>query len=140
MSVPEADQTSVERRIDWFAASAGLVLAVAFQMGGSLVLFQHGGSLVTQEALAFVVLVAAGLVAGRLGPQGGGVWNGMLVAIGFIVVEALARTITDARLLGPAAGSHGSDMGGLVIGDVIVLSGGTLGGWLSRFARMRIAR
>jgi hypothetical protein len=138
--MPEPGQQGVDRRIDWFAASAGLVLAVLLQLAGGALLFPHGASLAGQQVFAFGALLVAGFAAGRLGPLAGGVWNGMLVAIGFIVVEALARTITDVQLMGPAVSAHGSDMGGLVVGDVVVLSGGTLGGWLSRFARMRIAR
>lgn len=126
------------RRIDWFAASVGLVLAVLLQLAAGALL--PGVGMATQELFAFGILLAAGFVAGRLGPMTGGAWNGMLVAIGFIVVEALARTITDAQPIGAAAAAHGSDMGGLVVGDVVVLSGGTLGGWLSRFARLKIAR
>lgn len=130
----------MERRLDWFAASVGLVLAVLVQVVGGALLFPHGAGLGSQELFTFAALLAAGFVAGRLGPLTGGVWNGMLVAIGFIVVEALARTITDVRLLGPVGAAHGSDMSGLVVGDLVVLSGGTLGGWLSRFARLKIAR
>jgi hypothetical protein len=128
------------RRVDWFAASVGLVVAVLAQLAGGALLFTHGASLVTQELFAFGILVVAGFVAGRLGPLTGGVWNGILVAIGFILVEALARTIMDVRLMGNPAATHGSDMITLFVDDIVVLSGGTLGGWLSRFARLTIAR
>jgi hypothetical protein len=138
--VPEPAETHVERRVDWFAASVGLVVAVLAQLAGGALLFTHGGSLVTQELFAFGILVLAGFVAGRLGPLTGGVWNGILVAIGFILVEALARTIMDVRLMGNPAATHGSDMITLFVDDIVVLSGGTLGGWLSRFARLTIAR
>ncbi len=136
----DPEQTSVDRRLDWFAASVGLVLAVLAQLAGGALLFTHGGSLVTQELFAFGILLVAGFLAGRLGPLTGGVWNGMLVAIGFIVVEALARTIMDVRLMGNTGVTHGSDMVTLFVDDIVVLSGGTLGGWLSRFARLTIAR
>jgi len=138
--VSETEPAAAPRRIDWFAASAGLVLAVGLQLAAGTLLLPRNAGLATQELFVFGILLLAGFLAGRLGPAGGGVWNGMLVAIGFIVVEALARTITDVQLMGPAATAHGSDMGALVIGDIVVLSGGTLGGWLSRFARMRTAR
>jgi len=138
--VADPEQTSVDRRLDWFAASVGLVLAVLAQLAGGALLFTHGGSLVTQELFAFGILLVAGFLAGRLGPLTGGVWNGMLVAIGFIVVEALARTIMDVRLMGNTGVTHGSDMVTLFVDDIVVLSGGTLGGWLSRFARLTIAR
>lgn len=138
--MPEQGQSGVERRLDWFAASVGLVLAVLVHLVGGVMLFPHGTGLGGQGLFTFGTLLAAGFVAGRLGPPTGGIWNGMLVAIGFIVVEALARTITDVQLLGTASAAHGSDMGGLIVGDIVVLSGGTLGGWLSRFARLKIAR
>jgi hypothetical protein len=137
--VPDPEPRSVDRRLDWFAASVGLVLAVLAQLAG-VFLFTHGSSLATQELFAFGILLVAGFVAGRLGPLTGGVWNGMLVAIGFIVVEALARTIMDVRLMGNPAVTHASDMVTLFVDDIVVLSGGTLGGWLSRFARLTIAR
>ncbi len=138
--MPDPEQANVERRLDWFAASVGLVLAVLAQLAGSALLFTRGGSLATQELLAFGILLVAGFVAGRLGPITGGVWNGMLVAIGFIVAEALARTIMDVRLMGNPGVTHASDMVTLFVDDIVVLSGGTLGGWLSRFARLTVAR
>jgi hypothetical protein len=42
--------------------------------------------------------------------------------------------------MGNPAATHGSDMITLFVDDIVVLSGGTLGGWLSRFARLTIAR
>lgn len=138
--MPDQGQSGVDRRLDWFAASVGLILAVLVQLVGGALLFRKGAGSGAEQLFAFGTLLLAGLVAGRLGPLAGGVWNGMLVAIGFIVVQALARTITDVQLVGPSATAHGSDMGSLIVGDVVVLSGGTLGGWLSRFARLRIAR
>src|SRR5438132_1518883 len=59
-----------------------------------------------------------------------------LVAIGFIVVGQLAGA---AEPVGPL-GSGGLDTLGLVIDDVLVLTGGTMGGLLARGARRLVTR
>jgi hypothetical protein len=120
------------RRVDWFAAGIGLVLAVVIQLGGGTILFGSGrGPVVSEGLLTFVALVAGGALAGAIGPRDGAVWNGVIVAVGFIVVEELAGA------LGPVGrfGSAGLDTLGLVIDDVLVLSGGTIGGLLAGAVR-----
>jgi hypothetical protein len=124
------------RKVDWFAAGLGLILAVAIQLvGGTLFLGGHRGQLVSQGLLTFGALLAGGLLAGFIGPQAGAVWNGMVVAVGFIVVEELAGAVGP---VGPL-GSAGLDTVGLVIDDVLVLTGGTVGGLAAGFARRRNA-
>jgi hypothetical protein len=116
------------RRVDWFAAGVGLVLAVAVELIGGTVLFGSSHpSVVSQGLLTFVALLAGGTLAGIIGPVSGAAWNGVIVAVGFIVVEELAGA------LGPLGrfGSAGLDTLGLVIDDVLVLSGGTIGGLLA---------
>lgn len=116
------------RRVDWFAAGVGLVLAVAVQLVGGTILFGSSHpSVVSQGLLTFVALLAGGALAGTIGPISGAAWNGVIVAVGFIVVEELAGA------LGPVGrfGSAGLDTLGLVIDDVLVLSGGTIGGLLA---------
>jgi hypothetical protein len=116
------------RRVDWFAAGVGLVLSVAVQLVGSTILFGSSHpSVVSQGLLTFVALLAGGTLAGIIGPASGAAWNGVIVAVGFIVVEELAGA------LGPVGrfGSAGLDTLGLVIDDVLVLSGGTIGGLLA---------
>ena len=125
------------RRADWFAAGLGLVLAVAVELLGSSLLFSSGRpGVVPQGLLTFVALVMGGALAGLLGPAGGAVWNGVIVAVGFIVVEELAGA------LGPIGrfGSAGLDTLGLVIDDLLVLSGGTIGGLLGGAVRKRRPR
>lgn len=120
------------RRVDWFAAGVGLVLAVAIQLIGGTILFgSRHADVVAQGLLTFGALVAGGVLAGVVGPVSGAVWNGVIVAIGFIVVEELAG------VLGPVGrlGSAGLDTLGLVIDDVLVLGGGTIGGMLALAAR-----
>ena len=122
------------RRVDWFAAGLGLVLAVAIQLVGATLLFgSTRPNLVSQGLLTFLALTAGGALAGMIGPPDGAVWNGVIVAIGFIVVEELAGA------LGPVGrfGSAGLDTLGLVIDDVLVLSEGTIGGLLVGAVRKR---
>jgi hypothetical protein len=125
------------RRVDWFAAGLGLVLAVVVQLvGGTLLFGGHRGTIVSEGLLTFVALLAGGLLAGYVGPVGGAAWNGVIVAVGFIVVEELAGA------LGPVGplGSAGLDTVGLVVDDVLVLSGGTLGGLAAGAIRRRAIR
>ena len=122
------------RRVDWFAAGLGLVLAVVIQLVGGTVLFgSHRGQPLSQGLLTFVALLAAGALAGFVGPAAGAVWNGVIVAVGFIVVEELAGAVGP---IGPI-GAAGPDTLGLVIDDVLVLSGGTIGGLMASVARRR---
>src|SRR3989442_12653200 len=82
------------RRVDWFAAGLGLVLAVVIQLvGGTLLFGSHRGQLVSQGLLTFGALLAGGLLAGLIGPVGGSTCNGVIVAVGFIVVAELAGAI-----------------------------------------------
>ncbi|MEO6795819.1 MAG: hypothetical protein ABI289_02335 [Candidatus Dormibacter sp.] len=125
-------QPGRERRVDWFAAGLGLVLSVVLQVVGATLFFgSHRAPLVAQGLLTFVALLFGGLLAGYLGPLGGAIWNGMVVGVGFIVVAELAGAVGP---IGPI-GSAGLDTVGLVVDDVLVLSGGTLGGLAARLAR-----
>jgi hypothetical protein len=125
------------RRVDWFAAGLGLVLAVVIQLvGGTLLAAGHRGQLLSQGLLTFGALLAGGFLAGFIAPAGSAVWNGVVVAVAFIAVEELAGAVGP---LGPV-GSAGLDTLGLVIDDVLVLSGGTIGGLAAGVARRRGAR
>jgi hypothetical protein len=125
------------RRVDWFAAGLGLVLAVVVQLvGGTLLFGNHRGALISQGLLTFGALLAGGLLAGLVGPVAGSTWNGVIVAVAFIVVAELAGAIGP---LGPI-GSAGLDTLGLVIDDVLVLSGGTIGGLAAGVLRRRSFR
>lgn len=120
--------------VDWFAAGVGLAVAVAIQLVGGTILFGASRpSLVGQGLLTFAALLGGGAVAGLIGPVETAVWNGVVVAVGFILVEELAGQ------LGPVGrlGSAGLDTLGLVIDDVLVLSGGTLAGVLVGVLRKR---
>src|ERR1700736_978309 len=105
------------RGAHWIAAGLGLVLAVVIQLvGGTLLFGSHRGQLVSQGLLTFVALLAGGTLAGFIGPAGGAVWNGVIVAVGFIIVEELAGAVGP---IGPI-GSAGLDTLGLVVDDVLV--------------------
>lgn len=132
-----SSQAGDGRRVDWFAAGLGLVLAVVIQLVGATVLFgSRPTSLVAEGLLTFAALLAGGLLAGFIGPVAGAVWNGVIVAVGFIVVEELAGA------LGPVGplGSAGLDTVGLVVDDVLVLGGGTIGGLAAAAVRRRSTR
>jgi hypothetical protein len=109
-----------------------MVLAVVLQLvGGTLLFGSHRGPLVSQGLLTFAALLAGGTLAGFIGPASGAVWNGVIVAVGFIIVEELAGAVGP---IGPI-GSAGLDTLGLVVDDVLVLSGGTIGGVIASVAR-----
>src|SRR5919199_5222105 len=133
--------TAQPRRVDWFAAGLGLVLSVAIEVGGSLLVFgglSRGGA-VPEGVLTFIALGLGGFLAGYIGtPKAASVavWNGIIVAIGFIVVEQLAGV---AGPVGPL-GSAGLDTLGLVVDDVLVLTGGTLGGLTGGATRATFTR
>jgi hypothetical protein len=121
------------RQVDWFAAGVGLVLAVVAQLAGSTVLFGgHRSDVMGQGVLTFAALLVGGFLAGYLGPDSAAIWNGIVVAVAFIAVAQLAGS-------GPIGTG---DMGtvSLVVNDVVILTGGTLGGWLARGARRRLIR
>jgi hypothetical protein len=100
-------------------------------VGGTLLFGSHRAQPVSQGLLTFAALLAGGTLAGFIGPAAGAVWNGVIVAVGFIVVEELAGAVGP---IGPI-GSAGLDTLGLVIDDVLVLSGGTIGGVVASVAR-----
>src|SRR5438445_10675544 len=110
------------RRVDWFAAGLGLVLAVVIQLvGGTLLFGSHRGQLVSQGLLTLGALLAGGFLAGLIGPVGGPTWNGVIVAVGFNVVAELSGAVGP----GGPLGISGLDHHRLVIEDLLVISGGT---------------
>src|SRR2546429_5206718 len=88
------------RRVDWFAAGLGLLLSVVIQLvGGTLLFGNHRGPLVSQGLLTFGALLAGGLLAGFVGPVGGAVWNGVIVAGGFFRGEEAGWAMGPVRPL-----------------------------------------
>jgi len=82
------------RRVDWFAAGLGMVLAVVIELvGGTLLFGSHRGQLVSQGLLTFAALLAGGTLAGFIG--GGG--------LGEYVINALAANQMGQLLEGSAS-------------------------------------
>jgi hypothetical protein len=122
------------RQVDWFAAGLGLVLAVVVQLiGGTLLFGGHRSEAFGQGLLTFVALLLGGLLSGYIGPDSASIWNGIVVAVAFILI---------AQAVGSVGPIGTGDLGtaGLVVDDVLVLTGGTLGGWLAKRARRLTTR
>jgi len=121
---------TMERRTDWRAVAAGFAAGALVQAAlGILLLFHHPDDPILWAAGSFVAVLAGGFVAGSLAQRGS--WNGMLVAVVFILAGALSRSVADQQL-GRFAGGGPLHMGGLIVVDVLQLAAGTLGGWLAR--------
>jgi hypothetical protein len=129
--------------INWRAVLLGFavaaLLAVALgAIGGSLGLAGHLG---TAAALEFVAMLVGGYVAGRYAGQLG-VIQGVAVAVIFILIAASVKAWVEIDLatrfgphvLGPM------DMGGLILGDLVHLTGACAGGWIADSERARQAR
>jgi hypothetical protein len=130
-------------QIRWPAVFSGFVVAalLGLMLGRAanvLARVENPGTLATLE---FVALVAGGYLAGRLGGQVG-VMQGVAVAVLFILVAASYKAWVEIsmvsrfgpQVLGPM------DMGGLILGDLIHLTGACLGGWLADLQRSMPAR
>jgi hypothetical protein len=116
------------------AAVIGMLFGKGAQLGG----IENPG---THASLEFFALLAGGYVAGRLAGRVG-VMQGMAVAVLFILVAASIKAWWEIDLasrfgpnvLGPM------DMGGLILGDLVHLTGACLGGWLSDLQRPGLER
>ena len=130
-------------QIRWPAVLAGFVVAALLgvmlgRAASVLAGVENPGTLATLE---FVALLAGGYLAGRLGGRVG-VMQGVAVAVLFILVAASYKAWVEIsmvsrfgpQVLGPM------DMGGLILGDLIHLTGACLGGWLADVQRAMPAR
>jgi hypothetical protein len=130
-------------QIRWPAVFSGFIVAALLgvmlgRAANVLAGVENPGTLATLE---FVALVAGGYLAGRLGGQVG-VMQGVAVAVLFILVAASYKAWVEIsmvsrfgpQVLGPM------DMGGLILGDLIHLTGACLGGWLADVQRSMPAR
>jgi hypothetical protein len=125
-------------QIRWRAVLLGFVAAalLAMLLGG---LASRVGQVENPGMLAsleFLALLIGGYLAGRLSGQFG-VMQGVAVAVLFILIAASAKAWWEIDLasrygpqvLGPM------DMGGLILGDLVHLTGACLGGWLADLHR-----
>jgi hypothetical protein len=120
----------VERGVDWRAVAIGFAATALAQAALVLALLaRHPDDLVLQTGSVFTAVLAGGFVAGQLAGRNGS-WNGMLVAVVFILAGALSRSVAEQ----PVARLYGGPlhMGGVILADVVQLAAGTLGGWLAR--------
>lgn len=87
----------------------------------------------------FVAVIVGGFVAARLAGRWG-IYQGIVVAVGFIAVSVVYQFVQEASLVHQSLsrGSHTLvDLGpmridNVVSGDLLVLFGGSFGGWLAR--------
>src|SRR2546423_13632327 len=83
-------RSQAQRKVDWFAAGLGLVVAVVIQLvGGTLLFGSHRGQPVSQGLLTFAALLLAGTLARFLRPAAGAGWYGRIGAGGVFVVRVV---------------------------------------------------
>jgi hypothetical protein len=129
--------------INWRAVLLGFAVAasLAATLGAIGATLSLAGHLGMAAALEFVAMFVGGYVAGRNAGHLG-VIQGVAVAVIFILVAASLKAWVEIDLatkfgphvLGPM------DMGGLILGDLVHLTGGCAGGWLADSERARKAR
>jgi ascorbate-specific PTS system EIIC-type component UlaA len=120
--------------VRWPAVGVGFLLAVVISLLAGVVLGrptvdENPGILAVPS---FVALFAGGYAAGRIAGRAG-LANGVAVAVIYIFVAASIKALQELVLAaqwGPFAVGP-MNMGGLLLGDLIHLSAGTLGGWLA---------
>jgi hypothetical protein len=119
--------------IRWPAVAVGFLVAVLVSLAAGVALGrppidENPGLLALPS---FVALFAGGYVAARVARQVG-MAHGVAVAVVYIFVAASIKALQELVLAaqwGPFAVGP-MNMGGLLLGDLIHLSAGTLGGWL----------
>jgi hypothetical protein len=146
-TTPQAEVTG-ERHISWRHCLIGWVVGE-----GVLLLLTNGALDAANAAFggtdrvdggivgicSFLSVMLGGFVAARLAGRYGA-YQGIVVAIGFIVVYAAYQFAVEASVVHSAltSGSHSLvDLGPMRVedvftGDLLALGGGTFGGWLSR--------
>jgi hypothetical protein len=118
---PQSKPESLTSVIRWRAVLAGSIVALVLSV-----------ALGARAALLFVAMMAGGFVAGYVA-GGWGVIQGVAMAVIFILIGASIKAWAEIDLasrfgphvLGPM------DMGGLILGDLVHLTGACMGGWLA---------
>src|SRR5438552_18279972 len=81
-------RSQAQRRVDWFAAGLGLVVAVVIQLvGGTLLFGSHRGQPVSQGLLTFAALLLAGRSPASLGRAPARAGTGWLWGVGSSLVR-----------------------------------------------------
>ena len=141
------------RQISWRWCAIGLLagevlllLVSNIGLGVANAAFGTGGFQAADGGIVgvatFLSVLTGGYVAAR-GARRFGLYQGVVVGIGFIVVGALYQFGQEASLVHSslAGGTHTlidlgpMSMGNLISGDLLALVGGSIGGLLSRQAR-----
>jgi hypothetical protein len=120
--------------IRWPAVGVGFLIAIMVSLAAGVALGrppvdENPGILAVPS---FVALFAGGYVAARIARQAG-LAHGVAVAVVYIFVAASIKALQELVLAyqwGPFAVGP-MNMGGLLLGDLIHLSAGTLGGGLA---------
>ncbi len=126
----------------WLAIAIGVALAYGLQVGGGYLAAatglvrdpsaELGGEFSALPILQFACLAIASYAAGRIAGVAGFL-NGVAVGVAFIVVWAGLNAWQESQLVlayGPLA-LPAMNLGGVVLGDVLILSAAAFGGWLS---------
>jgi hypothetical protein len=137
-------------RISFRAVLAGLLagqVLLIFMTNGGLILADNAfgpqdrldGGVVGMAT--FLAVIVGGFVAGRVAGRNG-VWHGMMVGIGFIVIAILYEFADEVRLVHDSFQVTGGprnliDLGPMridqvITGDLLALFGGSVGGFLAR--------
>jgi hypothetical protein len=130
---PRSKPESLTSVIRWRAVLAGSVVALVLSVAlGAVSADSIEGNLGARAALLFVAMMVGGFVAGYVA-GGWGVIQGVAMAVIFILIGASIKAWAEIDLasrfgphvLGPM------DMGGLILGDLVHLTGACMGGWLA---------
>ena len=128
--------------ISWKGVLAGGITALAISLTlGRLTADALETNLGAQAAMLVVAMFIGGFVAGKVA-GGFGVIQGVAIAVIFILIGASIKAYWEIDLatkygpnvLGPM------DMGGLMLGDMVYLIGGSAGGWLADTLNARASR
>ncbi|MHB8719444.1 MAG: hypothetical protein ACYDAC_11220 [Candidatus Dormibacteria bacterium] len=149
-ATPAATPLAEGRQISWRWCAAGLLagelmLLVVSNLGLGIAnaVFGSGGFQAADGGIVgvatFLSVLSGGYIAAR-GARRFGLYQGVVVGIGFIVIGALYQFGQEASLVHSslASGTHTlidlgpMSMGNLITGDLLALVGGSIGGLLSR--------
>lgn len=147
---PAATPLAEGRQISWRWCAVGLVagellllLVSNVGLGVANAVFGSGGFQAADGGIVgvatFLSVLSGGYIAAR-GARRFGLYQGVVVGIGFIVIGALYQFGQEASLVHSslASGTHTlidlgpMSMGNLISGDLLALVGGSIGGLLTR--------